>query len=140
MFKSATLNGVDVSETPLELSRDVTDLAITFTDRWTGLSGVVQGTGAAGATVVVFPADAQTWSQPGSTPRRFKSARADAQGRFGISSLPPGEYFAAAIPDEDAAEWRDPKNLDALARAATRVSIGDGEHRTIDLRVREGRQ
>ena len=140
MFKSATLNGVDVSETPFELSRDVSDVVVTFTDRWTGLSGVVQGAGAAGASVVVFPTDAQAWSQYGSNPRRLKSARADAQGRFGISSLPPGDYYAAAIRDEDSAEWRDPKNLDALARSATRVSIGDGEHRTLDLRLREIRQ
>ena len=46
MFKAATLNGVDVSENPFELTRDVTDLVLTFTDRWSGIGGLVQGTGA----------------------------------------------------------------------------------------------
>ena len=137
MFKSATLNGVDVSETPFDFSRDVSDLVITFTDRWTGVSGVVQGTGADAAVVLVFPTDAQAWTDYGTTSRRLKSARPNAQGRFGLSSLPPGDYFIVAIPDEQSADWIDPKTLDALARLATQISIGDGDHRTIDLRVRE---
>jgi hypothetical protein len=140
MFKSAMLNGVDVSETPFEFSRDVTDLVITFTDRWTGLGGAVQGQGADGAIVVVFPTEAQGWTGYGSSPRRLKSARVDAQGRFGISSLPPGDYFAVAIAEEQSADWRDGKTLEALSRIATRVTIGEGEHRTIDLRLREVRQ
>jgi hypothetical protein len=140
MFKSAMFNGVDVSETPLDLSRDVADVVITFTDRWTGIGGAVQGQGADGAMVVVFPTDAQAWTGYGSNSRRLKSARADAQGRFGISSLPPGDYFAVAIPEEQSVDWRDGKNLEALSRIATRVAIGDGEHRTIDLRLHEVRQ
>src|SRR5436190_3652677 len=46
MFKAAMLNGVDVSETPFEFNRDVADLVLTFTDRWSGMSGVVQGANA----------------------------------------------------------------------------------------------
>ena len=137
MFKSAALNGVDVSEMPFDFSRDVSDLVITFTDRWTGVSGVVQGTGADAAVVLVFPADAQAWTNYGTTSRRLKSTRPNAQGRFGLSSLPPGDYFIVAIPDEQSSDWTDPKTLDALARLATQISIGDGDHRTIDLRVRE---
>ena len=136
MFKSAMLNGVDVSETPFDFNRDVGDLVINFTDRWSGISGSIQGASAGGATVIVFPIDAQSWSSP----RRLKSTRATAQGGFGISSLPPGDYYAVAIPEEQAADWRDPKMLEELARVATRVSIGEGEHKTIDLSVKEVRQ
>jgi hypothetical protein len=140
MFKSATLDGRDVSETPFDFQHDVSDLVITFTDRWSGISGSVQGAAADGASVVVFPIDAQSWTNYGSNPRRLKSARATAQGRFGISSLPPGDYYAVAIPEEQAADWRDPKMLEELARVATRVSIGEGEHKTIDLSIKEVRQ
>ena len=38
MFKAAMLNGVDVSETPFDLTRDVTDLVLSFTDRWSGMA------------------------------------------------------------------------------------------------------
>ncbi len=140
MFKSATLEGRDVSETPFDFQRDVADLIVTFTDRWSGMSGSVQGATADGASVVVFPIDAQSWTNYGSNPRRLKSARATAQGRFGISSLPPGDYYAVALPEEQTADWRDPKMLEELARVATRVSIGEGEHKTIDLSLKEVRQ
>ena len=140
MFKSATLDGRDVSETPFDFQRDVADLVITFTDRWSGISGSVQGAAADGASVVVFPTDAQSWTNYGSNPRRLKSARPTAQGRYGISSLPPRDYYAVAIPEEHTADWRDPKMLEELARVATRISIGEGEHRTIDLSVKEVRQ
>lgn len=137
MFKSATLNGVDVSETPFDLTKDVDGLVLTFTDRWSGMSGAVQGTGADAATVLVFPTDAQLWMSAGPNSRRFKSARGTATRQFGIGSLPPGDYYAIAVRDEDAADWRDPAALEALAREAARVTILEGEHRTIDLQVRE---
>lgn len=39
MFKSATLDGRDVSEAPFDFQRDISDLVIPFTDRWSGVSG-----------------------------------------------------------------------------------------------------
>ena len=66
--------------------------------------------------------------------------RASTAGQFGLSSLPPGDYYAIAIREENAADWRDPAILDVLARAATRVTILEGEHRTVDLQVREVRR
>ena len=137
MFKSAMLNGVDVSETPFEFSSNLADLVVTFTDRWTGLGGTVQSAAPDRAIVAVFPADAQRWVDYGSSPRRLKSARPTAQGKFGISSLPPGDYYAVAVPEDQAGDWRDPATLDALARIATRVSIADGEYKTIDLALRQ---
>ena len=142
MFKAAMLNGVDVSETPFEFTRDVSDLVLTFTDRWSGMGGVVQGTGAAGAVVLAFTTNAQTWNwdDQGPASRRFRSTRANARGEFGLSSVPPGDYYVIAVPEEQAADWRDPKVLEALARQATQVSIAEGEHKTIDPRLREVHQ
>ena len=45
MFKAAMLNGVDVSETPFEFTRDIADLVLTFTDRWSGIGGHRAGHG-----------------------------------------------------------------------------------------------
>jgi len=140
MFKSAMLGGVDVSETPFELSRDVSDLAIVFTDRWTGLNGSVGGPGADGATVLAFPADASKWTGDGLAPRRFKAARTNQRGEFGISSLPPGDYYVVAVPEEQTDGWRDPATLDALSRLATPITILDGESKRIDLSIRQVRQ
>ena len=140
MFKAALLNGVDVSETPFEFTKDISDLVLVFTDRWSGISGTVLGEGADAATVIVYTTDAQAWNDPGASPRRLRSARATATGQFGISSLPPGDYYVAAVREEDAADWRDPSFLDALARVAARITILEGEHKSIDLQIREVRR
>jgi hypothetical protein len=140
LFKAALLDGVDVSLTPFELSRDVADLALVFTDRWSGIGGAVQGAHADRAVVVLFPTDSRAWIDAGANPRRLRSARVDAQGRFAVRSLPPGDYYAVAIPDEQSEDWRDPSMLDALARMATQLTIMEGEHKTVDLPLREVRQ
>jgi uncharacterized protein (DUF2141 family) len=143
MFKSAMLNGVDVSETPFEFTRDVSDLVITFTDRWSGLGGAVrspEGTTDDNATVIVFPANADAWTNYSSSSRRLRSARTNAKGEFGFSSLPPGDYYVVAIPEERSAGWRDPLRLETLARIATQITIVEGEHKMVDLRVREVKQ
>jgi protocatechuate 3,4-dioxygenase beta subunit len=140
MFKAAMLNGVDVSETPFDFTRDVTDLVLTFTDRWSGMSGVVQGAGGGGAMVLAFTTNVQAWNEQAASPRRLKRTRANARGEFGISSVPPGDYYVSAVPEEQAADWPDPKALEALARVATQVTIAEGEHKTIDLRLKDVRQ
>lgn len=143
MFRSAMHNGRDLSMTPLELrDGDVTGVVITFTDRWTGLRGVARsakGPGDEDATVLVFPTDTRAWTDFGSSPRRVRSAHTRKGGEYSFTSLPPGDYYAVALPDPQAADWQDPKFLEAVARIATRVTIGDGEQRTQDLRTREMR-
>lgn len=140
MFKAAMLNGVDVSETLFDFNRDVSDLVLTFTDRWSGMSGTVQGAGAAGAMILAFTTNTQAWENAGTAPRRLKTTRANDRREFGLSSVPPGDYYAIAVPEEQVTDWRDPKTLEALARLATQVSIAEGEHKTIELRIKEVRQ
>ena len=140
MFRAALLDGVDVSITPFDFTRDIADVTLVFTDRWSGVGGVVQGARADRAVVILFPADARSWINAGASPRRLRSARVDARGAFGIRSVPPGDYYVVAISDEHAGGWRDPAMLEALARIATQVTVTDGEHRTIDLQIKEVRQ
>lgn len=139
MFKAALLDGVDVSLNSFEFSRDVTDLVLVFTDRWSGIGGVVQGARADRAVVILFPADSRAWLEAGPNPRRLRTARVDARGSFGIRSVPAGDYYVVAIPDEQSGDWRDPAVLDTLARIATQVTVADGEHKMIDLVVKEVR-
>lgn len=143
MFKSAMFEGRDLSESPFDLMKDMTGVVVTFTDRWSGIGGVVrsaQGSGDDSATVLVFPTDAQGWTSTGLNPRRLRSTRTNAKGDFGLSSLPAGDYYVVAVPEEQAADWRDPKFLEAAARAATQVTILEGEQKKLDLWTREARQ
>jgi carboxypeptidase family protein len=143
MFKGAMHGGRDVSENPLELrSGEVSGVVLLFTDRWTGLSGVVRtpdGAADADAAVLVFPTDTQAWTNYGPNPRRLRSARSAKTGEFSIPSLPPGDYYAIAVPDEQTADWTEMSYLQALARAASRVTIPDGQHKTVDLRTQRVR-
>jgi len=142
MFKAAMLNGVDVSETPLELHDHVEGVVISFTDRWTGFRGTVRRAKNQpddSASVLLFPSDPERWSHQGAAARRTRSVRTSTFGEYNFTSLPAGDYYVVAVPDEDAADWRDPASLEQLARTATRLTIAEGDQKVVDLRTREAR-
>ncbi len=136
-FKSATIGGVDASETPIDLSeRDLAGVVVTFTDVPTSLSGVVRGQDGVAddsSAVVVFPADNRSWMDYGLNPRRVRLGRTSKTGAYSFGALPPGEYYVVAFSEEFAGEWQDPRFLDQLSRVASHVTLGDGEKRTQDL-------
>jgi hypothetical protein len=59
--------------------------------------------------------------------------RPSMTGRYRIPGLPPGAYLLAAVDDASAANWQNPRILDALARSAQRVTLEDKERTTVDL-------
>jgi hypothetical protein len=137
-LKSAMWNGRDVSVEPMDLTdADITDVVLTFTDQVTELSGTVSGAkGADGAAeVIVFPADTLAWKDIGVAARRSRNLRADRGGRFATSGLPAGEYFVAAVASASLREWNDPRFLEQLMPGATRVTLGDGEKKSVDVKT-----
>jgi hypothetical protein len=141
VFKGATYNSRDVADSPLELdSGDAEGVVVTFTDRPTGLRGVVtsrRGPPDPDAIVLAFPTDALAWTNNGINGRRVQSARTSTTGQYFVPSLPPGEYYVAAIADEEAVDWQDAEFLQALTSVAIRVRIVEGQQRTHDLRTRQ---
>jgi hypothetical protein len=138
ILKSAMLNGRDVSNVPLSLDADVTDLVVTFTDRPSTLSGQVQsakGVPDPSATVLVFPADSGAWMDYGGFPRRLRAIRVDRHGQYQTDGLPAGDYLVVAVADESSANWQDPRVLRTLARLATPITIAEGETRSAPLRT-----
>ena len=140
MFKSATVDGRDVADIPFDLREEPTNVVVTFTDRWSGVRGTVEGAAGRdeGALVLVFPTDRDTWGSSGLNPRRVRSTRTSKLGEYSFN-LPPGDYYLLAVPEELSSEWQDPEFLDAASRGATRVRIADGERRTQDLKTRDVR-
>jgi hypothetical protein len=138
-FKSATSEGRDVSDTPLDLrAADVANVVVTFTDRPTRLRGVARtgaGNGDPDALVVVFPSDASAWSDTGANPRRLRGVRAGKDGAYSFTGLPAGDYYLAAIREEAHTQWQDPEVLEELSRSASHVRLADGETRTEDVRT-----
>ncbi|HXT70655.1 MAG TPA: carboxypeptidase-like regulatory domain-containing protein [Vicinamibacterales bacterium] len=135
--KSVSLGDRDILDGPLEIRPGgLPEIVITCTSVAAQLSGTVtnvQGTPDSAATVLVFPVDRRLWPGGGSV-IRLRTARANRTGRYVVSDLPPGDYFAAAMDDGRLENWQDPKSLEAISRSATRMTITAGENRTLDLR------
>jgi hypothetical protein len=133
------LGNQDLSSRPIMITADLDGVTIVLTDRPSELAGTVRsadGTVDPGAAVVLFTAERDLWgNMPGFT-RRMRMVRASETGTFLIRGIPPGEYFVAAIPDEDAADWQDPRILNFLARDARRLAINYTEKKTQDLTTR----
>jgi protocatechuate 3,4-dioxygenase beta subunit len=139
--RSAVVNGVDTLDTPFDLKpmQHVADAVITFTDRLTEISGLVQdeaGRPAPDYFIVAFASDSHHWTPPS---RRVTSVRPSADGRYSVRNLPPGDYLIAALLDVEPGEWQDPAFLQPLVGASIKVTLAEGEKKTQDLRFSTSR-
>jgi hypothetical protein len=62
-----------------------------------------------------------------------RSARPDQEGRFRITTVPPGEYLAIAVQGIEDGQSGDPEFLAAIDDNAERITIKPGETRTVTL-------
>lgn len=137
--KSATVNGRDALYEAFELEgRDLSDVVVTLTDKRTTLSGTVQASSTAAgaaAAVVIFPAAWREWIAGGMSQQLVRITRTPPTGVFSITGMPPREYLIVAVETNDTPDLQDPAAFEALARLATTVTMGDGETRTMTLKV-----
>ena len=137
MVKSIEINSTDVTNSPLEFrgNERVTDARITLTNRITEVNGTVavRQQSSTGYNVVVFPEDPAKWTFPS---RYLRTVRTDAQGTFKIRALPPDErYLAIAIDYVEDGEPSDPVFLERMKMSATSFSLGDGDTKTLELKL-----
>jgi Carboxypeptidase regulatory-like domain len=130
--KSILLDGDDVTDDAFDLTGKTGNLRVVLTDRLTSLSGTVQSNrDIRDHNVVVFADDATKWTSPS---RFVRTTRADAEGRFQIRGLPPGQrYLAAALDYLEDGEEQNRQLLERLRSRATSVTLGDGEQRAIQV-------
>jgi len=136
--KSAMLGGRDLLDESFEVraGEDVSGLVVTFTDRPAALSGtLLDGTGrpAPQFFVLVYSTNRAFWT-PNS--RRTRPVRAGVDGSYRLSGLPPGEYFLCALTEIDPEQQYDPAYLEQFVAASIKITIGDGEKKVQDLRIR----
>ena len=138
-LKSVMANGRDVSVEPLELTdADVTGVQVTFTDKVGQVSGTIRtatGTAPDEVTILLFPADHRSWARNGMSARRLASATLTNATAFTLPRLLAGEYLIAAVATLDPNDRDDPAFFEALARVATRLTLGEGEQRSLDLSI-----
>jgi hypothetical protein len=136
-LRSAIVNGVDVMDRLLEVAPagNVEGAVLTFSDRQTTLSGVIEtaeGKPAPAYFIAVFPTDRSLWRPQA---RRIESARAGTDGSWIVRGLPAGEYFVAALSDLAAGDLSDLKFLGELVPVSVKVTLGEGEQKTQGLRI-----
>jgi len=136
MIKSAKHNGVDVLENGLDVraGEDIDNLQVELTDRFPGLSGSVaddRGRPVLEFTTIAFP---QQPTAPGAM-ARSSIGRPDQDGRFKIQPLRAGNYYVVAVDYVEQGQWLDPEYLERLRPSATRVTIGDAEAKSVDLKI-----
>lgn len=136
-LRSAVARGRDAMDVGLDVKAgDNVEWVITFSDRPTELSGVLQdpaGRPAPDYFIIVFSADKADW-RPAS--RRIRSTRPGNDGRFSAAALPPGVYYLAATIDVDPADLNDPKFFEQLVPAAIKVTLTEGGKTLQDIRIR----
>jgi len=137
VMKSAIIKGTDALDLPfvLEANDTITDAVITFTNRTQELTGTLSDAAQRPApdyTIVVFPEDKTLWVSQ----RRVRTTRPGTDGRFTIPGLPSGTYRIAAVTDIGPEETRDLALLEELAGASIVFTLGDGEKKVQDLRIR----
>jgi hypothetical protein len=136
VVKSVVIGPTDVTDGAFELrgTEQITNARIVLTDRVSELNGTVSlgKQDAKDYSVVAFAEDATRWTFP---TRFVRMARPNSQGGFTVRGLPGETYLVAAVDSLEEGEWQDPEFLERLRDAATRVTLRDGETKTVGLQL-----
>jgi carboxypeptidase family protein len=137
-IKRILLDADEVTDKGIDFKpgEDVAGVTIEMTNKNQSIAGAVtdaRGDASKDYTVVVFAQDQQKWTL--SINRYLQTARPDQQGRYKINNVPPGEYYAIAVEYVAQGDWNDPEWLTRASRSATRVTVQEGESKTLDLKL-----
>lgn len=138
-LQSVTIAGQDVTDAVFVLGdHDITDVEATFTDQPAEISGIVSGD-PADASVFLFPADRLRWRDAANATRTVRAVRPDAQGRFQIPKVIPGEYLVIAALEGSAHGWPEEGWLNRASALASHVRVLAGQRQAVNLRSQEVR-
>jgi hypothetical protein len=136
--KSVTIGGLDVTDRPFDFGYGddtFSDAEVVLSNAGARISGSVADASDKRATefvVVAFSTNRTNWF---SGSRHLKRAVTGANGSFDVESLPPGEYYVAALNALPQGDWQSPDSLDLMVQRAERVTLGEGQRRTMTLRL-----
>ena len=133
-LRSAIAGGRDLLDGPIDITSDLANVEITLSNRHTALSGTLMGADGrplSNLVIVAMPEDRALWMSA----RRVRQTRPSTDGKFSFADVPPGAYLLAAVTDVSDAELRTAEFLGSIASAGVKVTIGEGEKKTQDLRL-----
>ena len=133
-LKSVLYRGREIADSGIDVEskQEFKDVRIVITDAASEVGGVVRDAGgrpASDALVLVIPAAPQFRKR---TSRRFAMLRTDADGRYRVRGLPPGEYHTAATFEINETEAFRRDVLEEIVARALPLTIRDREQHAID--------
>ncbi len=132
-LKSAKIGGEEVSESGLLMSgKSGSGLEIVMNANGGRIEGTVldaESLPATAVTVVLVPS-----AKRRANPMFYRTVLTDAQGKFSMQGIPPGEYKLFAWDDVDQGAWQDAEFLAPFEEKGTRISVGQGT--TVPAEVR----
>jgi hypothetical protein len=137
-LRAVLYEGSDVTDTGIDFApgRSYDGIQVVFSRKTTDLSGLViddRGKPVVDATVVVFPVSRERWLYQS---RFVRTARPDTNGRYSIKSLPPADdYLIIAVQNLEQGQGSDPDFLAKARDEAKAFSLGDGETKSVDIRL-----
>jgi protocatechuate 3,4-dioxygenase beta subunit len=136
-MRSVRVNSVDVIDDGFDVKpgEKITGVDVELTTKIATIAGLVtnaRGEPAKDCTLLIFPTDSKRWKPSG---RYLRTARPEQAGRFKVSGLAPADYYIIAIDKMEPGQWADPDFLERIRSKATSVTIGEGETKSVDLRI-----
>jgi hypothetical protein len=132
-LRTVRLDGADVTDAGFDVPPGGIDgLVVELSARHADLSGTVLDANNAASrdyVVLFFPQEPARWTRPGAV----LMARPSADGTFKLK-VPGGDYYAAALEELEQGLSNDPDVLGQLRDGAQRLSIADGEARSLVLK------
>lgn len=135
-LKRVDSNSRDVTDSGLNVQPGTSNVSVVLTSNPTELTGYVTGCDdddVGECAVLVFSEDPERWHWPAT--RYVRTARVRPDGAFTVSGLPPAAYLAIAVNPQDREPVPEPVTLGYLSRHASRVTLQEGERRSIVLRL-----
>lgn len=131
MLRTSLLGGQEALDTFIDVRQEVADASVVFTDQLTEVSGHA----GPNSTVILFSTNQTHWFQQSG---RVRTTRAATDGSYTMPTVSPGEYFVTAVDDVQPGQWFDPAYLQGLTSNSTKITIAEGEKKTLDLRTGGG--
>jgi hypothetical protein len=144
-LKAVNVGGVNAAEDPATFGRgaDAANVRVVFASGAGEITGHVldeRRQAVKEYAVAVFSTSETRWFNRSPY---VQLATPTQDGSFTASSLPPGEYYVAAVERLDGGrnfgDWQNPDVLQALVPAAQRVVLRQGQTATTELRLASGR-
>jgi hypothetical protein len=132
-LKQIVVEGIDVLKGPVRVSQSPFPLDLVVSRHRGVVSGKVDaalGAGAPGAVVVLVPEEGLRHRGD-----RYRRVTADTEGKFRVTSVPPGRYTALAFDEVSSDAYYNPEFLTRHITRGTAVTIEENQDRTVDLRL-----